>query len=98
MENLLWVDTSDNSGVIPIEMGGTGANSAELARENLGITLEKLGGLSKNGGIINGDLKVTNLFTASGNIILSSNSYGSKDDLDKITNKTEGLIFFVKAE
>lgn len=91
MENLLWVDTSNNSGVIPIEMGGTGANTATDAVINLGA-------LPLSGGIINGNLEIKNLFTASGNIILSSNSYGSDDDLDKVTNPIEGQIFFVKAE
>lgn len=51
VENLLWVDTSDSSGVIPIEMGGTGANTAALALENLGA-------LPLSGGTVTGNIVI----------------------------------------
>ena len=51
VENLLWVDTSDNSGVIPIEMGGTGADTAVLALENLGA-------LPLSGGTVTGNIVI----------------------------------------
>jgi hypothetical protein len=40
------------TGVLPISKGGTGATTAQSARQSLGITPENIGALSVNGGTL----------------------------------------------
>ena len=46
---------------VKVEQGGTGATTAAEARTNLGITLESLNGMSKDGGEMYGELIVPSL-------------------------------------
>lgn len=44
VKNLRISANQINEGALPVKYGGTGANTVEKARENLGITIENLGG------------------------------------------------------
>lgn len=69
--------------IIPVTNGGTGASSPEQARNNLGITAENIGALSKNGGAMSGAIamggnKITGLGTPTDSADAVSKAYADK--------------------
>lgn len=67
---------------VKVEQGGTGATTAAEARTNLGITLENLNGMSKDGGEMNGELVIPSLRIKSSvdnNMVDITTNDGSED-------------------